>query len=127
MTEILPYEHDFLEQVSVLVNQHISAVLPGWTLPAARIEAGMRRNPGEYVIDPWVVERKTLCVLERQRVVGAAHLLRYGTGNEVGKFYRGAGDISWLLAWPEHAEDAKALLNACQEQMTAWNTPQVFA
>ncbi len=127
MIEILPYEHNFLEQVSVLVNYHIGAVIPGWALPAARIEAGMHRNPGEYVIDPWVVERKTLCALESQRVVGVAHLLRYGTGDEVGEHYRGVGDISWLLAWPEHAEAALALLNACQEQMTDWNTPHVFA
>jgi hypothetical protein len=47
-----------------------------------------------------VVERVTLVAEQRCRVV-AAHLLRYGTGEEVGQGHRGSAEINRLLFWPD--------------------------
>ena len=41
----------------------------------------LEREPGEFVVDPWVTERVTLVADQRRRVVAAAHLLRY-TGDD---------------------------------------------
>lgn len=45
-----------------------------------------------------MIERTTLCGILRQRVVAAAHLLRYGAGPEVGAYYQSAGEIGWFVA-----------------------------
>ncbi len=124
-SEIVPYEHDHLPQVCELVNLHLSSAVPGWALPAEVIEAAMQRNPGEYVIDPWVAERKTICAVEGKRVVGIAHLLHYGSGDDVGVHYKGAGDISWFLVWPEFGGAVHNLLGACQKQMVNWKVTDV--
>jgi GNAT superfamily N-acetyltransferase len=63
---------------------------------------------------------------QRRRVVAAAHLLRYGEGSEVGEAMRGAGEINWLLYWPEasywpdSAAAADALMDACLDRLRAW-------
>lgn len=126
MIEVVPYQPDHLSHVCSLVNTHVSAVVPGWALPAEVIVQGMQRNPGEYIIDPWVAERKTLCVLDNGHVIGVAHLLRYGTEEPVGEHYRHAGDISWFLVWPREDEAANALLDACHQQMAAWSVKTIF-
>jgi len=122
---IEPYQSDHLTQLSHLINAHFSAVIPGWSLPGEYIETHLARNPGQYVIDPWVIERKTLCVLDRQRVVAAAHLLRYGTGENVGEHFQNSGDIAWLLVWPQSKAAADALLQACHDQMCAWDVREI--
>ena len=122
---IEPYHADHLYQLSYLINAHFSAVIPGWSLPDTYIEKHLYRNPGQYVIDPWVIERKTLCVLHKQRLVAAAHLLRYGTGEAVAEHYQNSGDIAWLLAWPENKEAAEVLLQACHDQMRDWSVSEI--
>ena len=52
------------------------------------------RDPGEFIVDPWVAERATLVAEQRRRVVAAAHLLRYGEGEDVGRAYRGTAEIN---------------------------------
>lgn len=37
----------------------------------------LERDPGEFKVDPWVIERATLVADQRERIVAAAHLLRY--------------------------------------------------
>jgi hypothetical protein len=75
-----------------------------------------------------VAERATLVAEQRGRVVAAAHLLRYGTGEEVGGAYRDSAEINWLLFWPRatHGLDsetaAAALMDACLERLRSWGT-----
>jgi ribosomal protein S18 acetylase RimI-like enzyme len=63
---------------------------------------------------------------QRQRVVAAAHLLRYGSGEEVGEAYRGTAEINWLLCWPramrwlDSGEAAGALVDVCLERLQSW-------
>jgi GNAT superfamily N-acetyltransferase len=64
--------------------------------------------------------RLTLCAVEGPRVVAAAHLLRYGTGPEVGPAMAGTGEIAWFLAWPNAQPAASALLDAAHAQMGTW-------
>jgi GNAT superfamily N-acetyltransferase len=65
--------------------------------------------------------------------VAAAHLLRYGQGEEVGDAYRGAGEIAWLLYWPQatywpdSSEAADALVSACLAQLRRWGVSRWYA
>lgn len=124
---ITPYHPDHLPELRSLVNHHLNAVMPGWSLPTVYIEQHLTRNPRQPIIDPWVTERQTLVVVEKQRVVAATHLLRYGMDEAVGEHYWGAGDVAWLLAWNEHRAEATALLHAVQQQMERWNAARIFA
>lgn len=126
VTRIKPFGQSHLSQVRDLVNAHLAAVVPGWALPGRFIASRLARNPGQYVIDPWVIERATLCAIERGRVVAAAHLLRYGSDEEVGD-YRGVGDIAWALAWPGSAAALRSLLVAAHSQMTSWGVRLILA
>lgn len=55
------------EQLARLVNAHIGAVVPGWTVPTSTLLAQLEREPQEYVVDPWVTERATFVAIERDR------------------------------------------------------------
>jgi GNAT superfamily N-acetyltransferase len=79
------------------------------------------------VIGPWVAERQTLCAIQRDRVVGAAHLLRYGTEEPVGESYHGAVDLAWFIFYPGETDAAQALLDACHHQMDEWSATRRFA
>lgn len=127
MTVIEPFRLEHLRHVQVLLNTHLHALVPGWALPQDYILAKLERNPDEPIVDPWVIERRTLCAVERQRVVATVHLLRYGSGAEVGHFYRNAGEINWFIALPTAVDAASALLAAAQQQMRAWNVQTVWA
>jgi ribosomal protein S18 acetylase RimI-like enzyme len=127
MMQIEPLRNEHLIQLQALINAHLSAVVPGWALPAAFIADRLHHDPRQYVLDPWVTERTTLCALDRQRVVAAAHVLRYGTTAEVGEYYRGAGDIAWVVFWPEHAAAAPALLSAVHSQLAKWRVTRAYA
>lgn len=98
--EIRPFRRSDRAQLTDLVNAHVEAVLPGVTVSANRVLGQLERDPGEYVVDPWVTWRDTLVAVQRDRVVAATHLLRYGSGDVVGTSLRGAGEIRWLVFWP---------------------------
>ncbi len=66
------------DQVTALVNAHISAVVPGVSVSVQALMSQLEGEPGEFIIGPWVDERATLVVEQRGRIVAAAHLLRYG-------------------------------------------------
>lgn len=127
MTHIEPFQPDHLPQVQALINTHMGTLVPGWALPEGYIASRLQRDPGEYVVDPWVAARVTLCAIERQRVVAAAHLLRYGAGAEVGPHYHNAGEIAWLLAWPDATCAADSILLATREQFTRWGVAEAWA
>jgi GNAT superfamily N-acetyltransferase len=105
----------------------MGALVPGWALPESYIASRMQRDPGEYVVDPWVSARLTLCAIERQRVVAVAHLLRYGGGAEIGSAYRNNAEIAWLLAWPDAAGHTAALLKAAGDQFARWGSAAAWA
>jgi GNAT superfamily N-acetyltransferase len=115
-----------LPQLRALVNAHLSALVPGWSIPEALIASQILRNPGEYIVDPWVIARTTVCALERQRVVAAAHLLRYGSGPEVSQYYHNAGEIGWLFAWPDASEAAAQIIAAARRQFASWGVSKAW-
>jgi GNAT superfamily N-acetyltransferase len=127
MLHVESFRPEHLPQLRALVNVHLDAAVPGWSLPEAFIASRLEREPEEFVVDPWVVERATLCAVERDRVVAAAHLLRFGDGPEVSDACRAVGEIAWLVAWPGHERAADQLLAAAGEQLTAWETRTQWA
>jgi GNAT superfamily N-acetyltransferase len=116
------------DQLTALVNAHVQAVVPGVSVSVNTVMSQLERDPGEFIVDPWVAERVTLVAEQRHRVVAAAHLLRYRTGEDVGPAYRGSCEINWLLFWPranhwpDSEEAAGALMDACLERLRSWGT-----
>ncbi|MFY9927073.1 MAG: hypothetical protein WAK82_03620, partial [Streptosporangiaceae bacterium] len=89
------------EQLTHLVNGHAAAVVPGAGVSVATVLGQLEREPGEFIVDPWVSERLTLVAEQRGHIAAAAHLLRYAAEDRVSPSYRGTGEIRWLLFWPE--------------------------
>ena len=117
---VLPFEQTHLPALLDLVNLHLTAVVPGWALTEAFLAEHLERNAGEYITDPWVTERATLCVLEGHRVLAAAHLLRYGNHPGVGEALRDVGEISWLVFLPDRQDAAAGVLARARERFAAW-------
>ena len=111
-----PFQRGDRERVTALVNAHIDAVLPGVSVSVNAVMSQLEREPGEYIVDPWVHERATLVAIERERVVAAAHLLRYASEERVSESYRNLGEIRWLVFEPDNARAGDALLGACISQ-----------
>lgn len=97
--EIRPFRRDDREQVTALVNAHVAAVMPGVSVSVNAVMNQLEREPGEFMVDPWVMERATLVAIERERVVAAAHLRHYAADDRVSESYSDAGEIYWLLCW----------------------------
>ena len=131
--QVRPFRRADREQLTALVNAHIQAVVPGVSVSINTVLSQLERDPGEFIVDPWVAERATLVAEQRGRVVAAAHLLRYGGGDQVGESMRDAGDINWLLYWPEASywPDSKAaagaLVAACLAQLRRWRATRWWA
>jgi GNAT superfamily N-acetyltransferase len=117
---IRPFRRDDRDQLTALVNAHVAAVIPGITLSVNSVISQLEREPSETIVDPWVVERRTLVAVQRKQIVAGAHLHRYGDADEVGPDYRNAGSIHWLVAAHEANEAADALIAACLELMDGW-------
>jgi GNAT superfamily N-acetyltransferase len=126
------------EQLTELVNTHAAAVVPGSGVSVATVLGQLERQPEEFIVDPWVTERVTLVAEQRQRVAAAAHLLRYAADERVSPSYLNAGEIHWLLFWPEAArsgppywtdatEAAEALMAACVRQLDDWGVASQLA
>jgi len=118
------FERAHLPQLVGLVNLHLAAVVPGWMTTGAFLAETLERNHTEYITDPWVEERATLCALEGHRVLAAAHLLRYGDRPEVSASYGGAGEIDWFLALPGRDDAASAVLSVARDHLTSWRVKQ---
>jgi GNAT superfamily N-acetyltransferase len=131
--EVRPFRRGDREQLSALVNAHVQAVMPGVSVSVNTVMSQLERDPGEFIVDPWVAERATLVAEQRERVVAAAHLLRYDGGGGVGESFRDAGEISWLLYWPQasywpdSAEAADILMAACLAQLRRWGVVRWYA
>ncbi len=117
---IRPFQRSDREQVTRLVNAHVEAVMPGVSVSVNAVMSQLEREPGEAIVDPWVLERSTLVALERERVVAAALLLRYAAGERVGESYRNFGEIRWLVFGPGSERAADELMAACGAQFARW-------
>lgn len=131
--EVRPFRRADREQVTGLVNAHIAAVVPGISVSVNQVMAQLEREPGEFIVDPWVVERVTLVAEQRQAVVAAAHLLRYAAKPPVSESYRDLGEIRWFLFWPgasywpDATQAGEALLAACLAQLQRWGVARQAA
>lgn len=128
---VRPFRRSDRDQLTDLVNAHAAAVVPGPGASVATVLSQLEREPGEFILDPWVAERKTLVAEQHNRVAAAAHLLRYAADERVGPAYRGIGEIRWLLFWPEGpvldnpywsdaGDAAQALMSECIRQFGEW-------
>lgn len=118
------------QQLTDLVNAHAAAVVPGMGVSVSTVLSELERQPGEFIVDPWVSERATLVAEQRGRVAAAAHLLRYYADERAAKAYRGSGEIHWLVFWPEAparnpywpdaTQAAEELIAACIRQLEQW-------
>jgi GNAT superfamily N-acetyltransferase len=128
--EVRPFRRSDREQLTSLVNAHAGAVVPGMSASASTILSALERQPGEFVEDPWVSERVTLVAVQRDRITAAAHLLRHFPDERAGPAARDAGEIHWLVFWPEApagnpcwpdaAGAAEALIGACVRLLEQW-------
>ncbi len=131
--EIRPFRRADRDQVAHLVNLHAQAVVPGVSISVNTVLSQLEREPGEFIVDPWVSERATLVAEQRGRIVAAAHLLRYGDGDEVGASYRGVAEIRWLLCWPkapywpDATEAGDLLAQACVTRLAGWAPTRMYA
>jgi GNAT superfamily N-acetyltransferase len=127
MAEIRPFEPRDLAQLTALVNAHVATATPGWTVPAGWIAARLERDPHDYVVDPWVHERRTLVAIERERVVGACYVLRYAGDERVSDSYRDAGEVGWLFVYPAAHDAGAELLGAAVRQLDEWQVGGRYA
>jgi GNAT superfamily N-acetyltransferase len=125
-TEIVPFSAHHADQFTDLFNAHLGAVVPGFALPATYLSERLTRDPGESIVDPWVVERRTLLAVDHDRVVAATHILRYGATPDVGPAYRNAAEVAWLIAWPPACEPAERLLTAATDLIAGWGIEDPF-
>jgi GNAT superfamily N-acetyltransferase len=129
--EVRSFRRSDREQLTDLVNSHAGVVVPGVSVSVNTVLSQLEREPGEFIVDPWVSERATLVAEQRGRVAAAAHLLRYFADERAGKSYRDAGEIRWFLFWPEApagnpywpdaTQAADALITACLRQLDDWS------
>ena len=75
--QVRPFRRDDRDQLTALVNAHISAVVPGVTASVNTVLRRLESEPGEVLVDRWVRDRVTLVAEQRGRVVAAAHLHRF--------------------------------------------------
>jgi GNAT superfamily N-acetyltransferase len=118
--EIRSFRRPDRDQLTALVNAHIAAVVPGIAVSVNTLLSQLEREPEEAIVDPWVIERRTLVAIERDAVVAGAHLLRYGDSEEVGEHYRGAGEIRWLVGRPDATEALDVLVAECITVLDGW-------
>jgi hypothetical protein len=123
---IREFRRDDRDQLTWLVNLHVSTVLPGVALSTNVVLSQLEREPQETIVDPWVVERRCL-VAERDRaVVGAALLLRYSDDDTVGEAFRGAAEIRWLIGSPNAMEACRSLLEKAIALMIGWRPSHIY-
>ena len=124
---VRPFRRADRDQLTGLVNAHISTVVPGWAVSTAVLLAQIERDPAQYVTDPWVDDRATLVAEVAGRLVAAAHLRRYRSDADVAPDWRGAGEIAWLVCWLAHEPAGADLAAACVRSLAAWGVRRCFA
>ena len=128
--EVRPFRRSDRDQLTDLVNAHAEAVVPGMSVSVNAVLRQLERDPGEFIVDPWVSERATLVAEQEQRITAAAHLLRYFADERAGESYRGSGEVRWLVFWPlapagnpywpDPRLGAEELITACVRQLDSW-------
>jgi GNAT superfamily N-acetyltransferase len=129
--EVRPFRRSDRDQLTDLVNAHAAAVVPGVGVSVSAVLSQLEREPGEFIVDPWVSERVTLVAEQHDRVAAAALLLRYSGAERVSPAYRDIGEIRWLLFWPhgpvsdnpywsDATQAADMLMAACVRQFEQW-------
>ena len=129
MYEVRPFARHDRDGLTALVNQHVAAVLPGGAIPVSVLLSKIERDTTEPLLDPWVVDRHTIVGVERDRVVAAAHLKRYGTDDRVSESYQDRGEIDWFVSLPHgshftrsaHTATGAAVLESAIAQLRAWD------
>jgi GNAT superfamily N-acetyltransferase len=124
--DVRPFARRDREQLARLVNAHVAVVLPGAYVPPATMLNDLEHPLGEFVIGPWVTELATFVAIERDRVVAAAHLRRYGDDGRVSASYRNVGEIVWLLCWPDQTDAGRAVLDAATAHLVSWGVRQHY-
>ena len=135
--QVRPFRRGDRDQLTRLVNAHAEAVVPGMSASVNTVLSSLERRPGEFIEDPWVSERVTLVAEQAGRVAAAAHLLRYFPDERAGVAVRDAGEICWLLfwpqapagnpCWPDATAAAEALMAACAAQLGRWEVSRQYA
>jgi GNAT superfamily N-acetyltransferase len=120
MAQVRPFVRGDREQLTRLVNAHISAAMPGWSVPVAMVLSQLERDSTQAILDPWVTDRAAFVAVERDRVVAAAYLKRYGTDDRVSDDYRDAAEIGWIVFWPGSADAGREVMKAAVEQLAGW-------
>ena len=128
--KVRPFRRSDRDQVTALVNAHAGAVVPGMSVSASTVLSALERQPDEFIEDPWVSDRTTLVAVQGGRIAAAAHLLRYFPDDRAGPAVRDAGEIHWLVFWPEApagnpcwpdaTEAAETLTAACVRLLEHW-------
>jgi GNAT superfamily N-acetyltransferase len=135
--QVRPFRRSDRDQLTQLVNAHAAAVVPGMSASVNTVLSSLERRPGEFIEDPWVSERVTLVAEQAGRVAAAAHVLRYFPDERAGGAARDAGEICWLLFWPQAPAGnpcwpgatpaAEALMAACTAQLGSWGVSHQYA
>jgi hypothetical protein len=132
-TQVRPFARADRIGLTGLVNAHLAAVMPGASTSVQALLSHLEAEPGEFIVDRWVTDRRTVVAEQDGRIVAAAQLLRYGGGPDVGETYRDAAEIIWLVCWPDApfwagSEAAGwAVLEAALAQLTAWGASRWYA
>jgi len=58
--QVRPFRRGDRDQLTMLVNAHAEAVVPGMSVSVNTVLGSLERQPGEFIEDPWVSERVTL-------------------------------------------------------------------
>lgn len=98
---VRPFRRSDRDQLTQLVNAHAQAVVPGVAISVNAVLSQLEHEPGEFIVEPWVVDRATFVAEQRGRITAAAHLVRYGADERVGPALRDVGEIRWLVFWPD--------------------------
>jgi GNAT superfamily N-acetyltransferase len=135
--QVRPFRRADRHQLTQLVNAHAGAVVPGMSVSVNTVLSSLERQPGEFIVDPWVSERVTLVAEQHNRIAAAAHLLRYYPDDRAGESARDAGEIRWLLYWPlapagnpfwpDVTGSAEALIAACADVFDRWGVTRQYA
>jgi hypothetical protein len=124
---VRPFERRDRDQLTALVNLHVAAVIPGIVLSVNAVLSQLEREPYENVVDPWVAQRLCLVAVRDEALVAAALLHRFRVDEAVGPYYRGAGEIRWLVCKLDALDAGAGILDAAIAQMGAWHVTVVGA
>jgi len=118
--EVRPFIRSDRDGLAALANRHIAAVLPGGGVPIASLLSQLERDAHEPIVDPWVSDRHTVVAVNRDHLVGAAHLKRYGTDERISESYRNFGEIVWIVFDPLEQDAGRAVIDAAMAHLTSW-------